>query len=254
MIDDASHGDASTGPDWAEYRSEFEWQFLSVSDYIWKLPEFISHLRAQEVEKLNSYFPADYVGDDRSQVLLARELRMSHESKKIEGDFPLFLASSAFIHSLSFFEYHLLKSCKMLERSGAGDLNRHRGKRHGATGLLGYAADCEGALAREDVEIMRGAIALRNCLVHANGMVEESIDPQYVRKLVRNRSCYRPERTGGRRGQRGDYEPLIFHDVLGERLFVPIMFTHWLTAIGRNMLISICEAGNRLLLIKSAQE
>lgn len=155
----------------AKLRDRADRAFEHLTDYIWKTPRLIEAEEALEREKIESYFPLTE-RDEKANALnnRLRSLRAAQEIPKLRVSFPSFVASANLMLSASTFEHWCLALCKEIEAQGDAALTDVPGV--GVHRLLKF-------LRRFDVDLdgskfckqAIAAIKIRNCLVHANGVV-----------------------------------------------------------------------------------
>lgn len=157
------------------------------------------------------------------------------------------MAASALIQTVSAFEYHLLLICRDYEAIGFEPLDsfRVRGRR-GAGRLLTYVEKVAqvGPVAPYLSEI-RCAMIFRNCLAHANGVLALFKEATMLRSIVRDELHWSPELRGSAPSSHHDSHPRLIVDDLGERLYVPTYYSHWLAAKARDALVSLCVEATR---------
>lgn len=171
--------------------------FSSLADYIWKLPRLLEREREIELGKLDQYFPQS---DDEKQNKINSQLwllRFDTEFGKILNDFPQYMGASAFIFVVSAFEYHLLLVCKDFGKHFGEDLDSFRGSDRGPKKLISFALKFQGTLAYPELEQVKAAIELRNCLAHANGVMDFVRNPKRVEDII-NLQLYYPRNRRGK--------------------------------------------------------
>jgi len=168
-------------------QKEIAHEFSDLSDFIWKLPQFIETQEIIEREKLDAMFPVD--GDDFTKKL--REIRFYLEFSKIYIKFPTHLAASTLFLASSFFEGWLIRIAKKFESELPISFNQIDGK--GFKKLVNF-------FQRNGVDFnkfhhmpqIHAAIKIRNCLSHAYGFIDHSRDHVEIRRII-DRGIFRTD-------------------------------------------------------------
>jgi hypothetical protein len=162
--------------------SSFE-EFADLADYIWKSPNLIDSETKIELEKLDAYFPlkGDPKQDEMAERL--RKMRWHHERRKLQHVFPYVMANGNLFTCISVFETYCLMVCKAIEKHAGLSFSEFRGS--GISKCFNYMSSGKIDLARtafrRQVQV---AILVRNCLFHANGVLEWSRDEKELRRLI----------------------------------------------------------------------
>ncbi|MFN3388126.1 MAG: hypothetical protein ACK40O_04290 [Allosphingosinicella sp.] len=218
--------------------------FSTLGDYMWKLPRFIDHELEHEKRKLDEYFPV--TEDSDHSILQRRRLRFFSEFGKLLIDFPDFMGASSFVMVMSHFEYYLLKVCRDHEAATGVDLDKFRGRMRGPSRLLDFVEEVSPEIVPNSrLPQLKEAFYLRNCLVHANGVLSLSKDAARVRTIVKQRLFYPPHRRQTEDSSQDKDLPRLEITPVGERLLVPVPYAHWLAYAARDVLMSLCIEASR---------
>jgi hypothetical protein len=215
-------------------------EFGDIADYIWKSPNLIESERKIELEKLNRYFPltGDPEKDEKAKQL--RRVRWRHEGRKLRGVFPYVMANGNLFTCISVFETYCLMLCKAIERRSGADLSRCKGS--GVSKSFNFLSktpiDLNQLAFREQVLI---AILIRNCLFHANGILDWSRDESELRKVVARRSYLDTRsRSISSEVQEPD-EIAIMETKLGDCLVISNSYPHIVSSYLKYHLIDMCK-------------
>jgi hypothetical protein len=154
---------------------ELEWKAFNdlndVSDYIWKSPGFLAYEQAAERRKMAAYFPN---GGETA------EIRQQVESVKLMETFPRLIAVANLFVALSVFENHVLLLLKVLQEHDktAGKQELRQGIKRHLEATKMHGADPYGAQYYEQVCV---AISIRNCLMHAKGLLAGSREAEALK-------------------------------------------------------------------------
>lgn len=207
----------------AELRDRADRAFEHLTDYIWKTPRLIETEEALEREKIAAYFPITG-RDEKADAFHGRlrRLRTALEIPKLRLSFPSFVASANLMLSASTFEHWCLALCKEIEAQGDAALTDIAGL--GVHRLLKF-------LRRFDVDLNRSkfckqaiaAIKIRNCLVHANGVVSHmGRDRADLHRIVASHEYVSRRRFDGsvRSWPPGEQHVRIVETALGDQLVI----------------------------------
>jgi len=178
---------------------------------------------------LDLYFP-----DDAKR----RELRWTHESHKLDHVFPYLIAVGNLFALLSLFESYLLLLCFELQLYTTVQLNGIHG-----TGVNRFFKFLRRVgIAVEDLPLnqqVQAAIKIRNCLIHASGILSWSHNNDDLRELQQTGAYLSPENQGVRTRQGGEYI-YIHTSALGDRLMVRNEYCDVLCFYLRTYLVALC--------------
>jgi hypothetical protein len=215
-------------------------EFSDVADYIWKTPNFIEHERAVEEEKLRDYYP---LTGDLEKDNLARKLRTqrwAHESRKLFGLFPSLMASGNLFLSLAMFESYCLRIVKLIEERSSYSLRESQGR--GTSRIFAFLQ--KSGIRHFDLSYaseIQISLRIRNCLIHAEGLLELDKDEKALRRIVkkgRYLSAGHLERR--QRLGRAPDEVSIVPSELGDRIKIDNEYPFVVTTYGRDFLIAAC--------------
>ena len=220
---------------------ELEWKAFNelndVSDYIWKSPGFLKHERSAEERKMAVYFPN---GGETAELL------QQLESMKLDETFPRLIAVANLFVALSVFESHVLLLLKVLQEhnmTAPKQELRHGIKRHLEATKV-YGADPYGAQYHEQVSI---AISIRNCLMHAKGLLVSSREARALKAQIVQRKYMSSEirKKYTKRGESKDNHLVrIETSGLGEQLVITNEYSHVANSYLREYFRSLCGTLN----------
>ena len=219
----------------AQLASRAGQEFDDLGDFIYKAPRLVESERETELAKLELYFP-----DDAKH----RELRWAHESHKLDHVFPYLIAVGNLFALLSLFESYLLSLCVELQPHTAVQLNSIGGT--GVNRLFKFLRRV--GVAVEDLPLhqqVQAAIKIRNCLIHASGVLSWSHNNDDLRELQRTGAYLSPENQGVRTRQGGEYI-YIHAAAVGDRLMVRNEYCHVLCFYLRTYLVALCGEAERI--------
>ena len=205
-------------------------EFDNLSDFIWKAPRLVETERELELAKLHLYFPNDPV---------SRDLRWRDESHNLDHVFPYLIAVGNLFALLSLFESYVLALCSELEPRTPVELSSVNGM--GISRLFKFLRRA-GAKA-EDLPLhqqIQAAISIRNCLIHASGVLSWSRDNNGLRDLQRTINYLSSEHQAVRTAQGGEYVYLQ-PSPLGDRLMIRSDYCHLLCFYLKSYFVSLCE-------------
>lgn len=210
-------------------------EFDDVADFIWKAPRLIESERRLEAVKLDAYFP-----DDGGH----RQHRKEMEQRKLDATFPYMIASGNLYALLSLFETYLLLLCGEIQNLTGKQLSDTKGQ--GVSKLLAYFKGCGVAPESQPLhDQVMAALKIRNCLMHASGMLSWSKDAPELRRIVKTMSFLSPEHRQ-RRKKHADRPPLVnvVSSSLGDRIVVQNIYSHVLCSYLIQYFMSLCETFN----------
>jgi len=145
-------------------------EFDHALDYVWKAPQLIESLVTKE---LNAY-PAD------SDV---RQLRWRWESEKLYGTFPRLMSHGNLFAACSLFEVCLLRLVTSLQNQTGRELDQSnaQGVTRWLAFLRSFGIEPDKCLLWPQVD---AAIKIRNCLVHAMGLLQHIRNSSEIRRIV----------------------------------------------------------------------
>lgn len=222
-------------PEIERLRDQAYLEFTDVSDFIWKAPRLIDSERNLEARKLDAYFPHD--GEHRQR-------RKEIGQRKLDSVFPYMLATGNLFSLLSLFESYLLLLAEEIQKINSCQLSEVKGQ--GVSKLFTYFKAC-GILpgAQPLHEQVVAALKIRNCLMHASGMLSWSREASELRKIEKTMSFLSNEHRQ-RRKQIQDPQPLVtlIQSGLGDRIVVQIMYCHVLCGYLSQYFTSLCESAS----------
>ncbi|MCG9114755.1 hypothetical protein LH428_02595 [Laribacter hongkongensis] len=217
------------------------YEFEDISDFIWKAPNLVRYERHLELKKLEAYFPNDPE---------SRAHRWRLESHKLDHTFPYLIAVGNLFSVLSLFESYLLILTEKLQSNFGGGVASFKAKGMGRFWeffrRMGVAPE-----AIELHEQVMVAIKIRNCMVHASGMLDWSHDNDALRGIHASGIFLSREDRKRRMELKGVFDEIgIVQSFLGDRLVVNNSYCHRLCYYLQTYFSSLCEE----VLIKLQQE
>ncbi len=200
--------------------------FDDTLDFIWKAPEFIALQEQIEQRKLEEEC------DD------IRGFRWALESRKLYRVFPMLMATGNLFTSTSLFEIYLLQLAKVLEMRTGQPIN---GRNQGVTRYLDYLRSL-----RVDTSApalwpqVNAALKIRNCLMHASGLLTDSRDRVDLQRIVSGK-IYLSTRHRSRSVEEEGHMVAILHTPFGERLQITNYYAWLQTSYLRDYFLDICE-------------
>lgn len=213
-------------------------ELFQVSDFIWKVPRFIEGERAIEAEKLNAYFPQDGI---------ERNSREGMEKRKLNSTFPYMIATGNLFALGSVFESYLLLLAEEVQNLSGQQLGKVKGQ--GLSKLFTFFKYCGLSLETAPLhEQIVAALKIRNCLMHASGMLYWSKEAAELQRIVNTMSFLSSDHRQ-RRKQLKDAEPLvnIVQSGLGKRVVVQNMYNHVLCGYLSQYFVSLCESADKAI-------
>lgn len=159
-------------------------EFSNVADYVWKAPGLIERETRVELEKLDNYFPLLTKGKNAKLFAKLRKIRWAYESHKLSEVFPNVRAAGNLFCSVSLYETYCLRLCKEIEKKSGDAISNTKGS--GISKIFSYLSS-HGVKPSHGVLFQQAdaAIALRNCLLHASGLLEWSREQKKIRHIVK---------------------------------------------------------------------
>jgi hypothetical protein len=158
-------------------------EFVNLGDFIYKAPRLIDHERELELSKLDLYFPSGGMG---------RELRWESERHKLDHVFPYMIATGNLFALLSLFESYMFALCVGLQKSTPVKLSNVPGT--GVNRLFKFLEKV--GVTAGQVPLypqVQAAIRIRNCLIHASGVLSWTHKDDSLRELQRSGQYLKPE-------------------------------------------------------------
>jgi hypothetical protein len=201
-------------------RSEFE----DIADYVWKSPNLIKTETQLEIEKLRAYFPLTGSPNEDAEAIRLRKTRWFFEARRLGKVFPHVMCHGNFFTSLSVFEAYVLMLCREINKCKILSLDNYSGR--GIGKYWKYLSDVPIDLkALAFHEQILAALAIRNCLLHANGVIAWLKNPDEVRQIVRERK-YWADYTRNKVAPEDSRDVHIADGPLGEQLVISNDYAH----------------------------
>jgi hypothetical protein len=220
---------------------ELEWNAFrdlnDIQDFIWKSPRLLAHETALEREKLATYFPDGGLNAD---------IRWQNESKKLNETFPRLIAVGNLFSALSVFENYVLLLLKILQENVKDIPKQALG--HGVAKHLeatkAYGVDPGGLKYYEQIRV---AISIRNCLMHASGLLSafgkaEALKAQVAQRryMSSNTKSFQTERA---RPPSRDVVSVEASE-LGDKLVITNDYSHTVCSYLREYFSALCGSLN----------
>jgi hypothetical protein len=197
------------------------WHFGDVLDVIWKAPDFIDAQREMELESLRC------AGDSSNG-----HTRWHFEHRKLWGVFPGLLANANTFLVTSLLELHLRM---ILEQVSEGTPPKpQRGIRETLSLLKHQGFRVEATNRWSQIDAL---IRIRNCLMHAAGVLHRSKDSDALEQLVTRRAYLAPTHAAE---ELGEETVRIIEQRFGRRLVVNNMYAWLAAAYCREFIVELC--------------
>jgi hypothetical protein len=207
--------------------------FNDVLDYVWKSPTLIDSQRRVEARKRTKYFPLKGNPDADADALQLRLIRKVIHDERFKTVYPRMIASANLFAILSLYEYYFLALCKNVEQ-GTG--RRMSDKERGIHGLRRYIRNMGVELSRVpfDRQIL-AAIGIRNCLVHANGVLAWSSSEAKIRNIITTLEFLSPRTVGRLKERNENSNHVVIEDSpVGERIRISNDYAHLVAGFARD--------------------
>lgn len=220
---------------------ELEWSAFSelsdVSDYIWKSPRLLTHEKDLEMRKLKAYYPEGGISAD---------IRNHYESIKLNETFPRLIAVGNLFLVLSVFENYVFNLLRILQEQKpiVPRPEMNRGVAEHLKTTKAYGADPFDAKYYEQVLT---AISIRNCLMHAKGLLAAFRQAEALRTQIRDCKFLSPDlrksRSERERSSVSD-EVTIEGTGLGEQLVITNGYSHMACSYLSGYFCALCGTLN----------
>jgi hypothetical protein len=217
-------------------------QFSDAGDYFWKSARFLDDELLRELKKIADYYPLS--GDPESDRLALKlgEVRWSREQKKAKGAFSFLISAGNLFTSVSMLEQYLFRMCKEIEASPSnqGKLLDVRG--NGVDRYFRYLRIH--SVKPESIPFFHEILAiitLRNCVYHANGLLELSREAGYVRRIVEQKLYYEPINQVGKRREDRETLATVIMTGQGEQVRVGALLAWHSTHFFSNFVCQLCK-------------
>lgn len=209
-------------------------EFNNVADYVWKAPRLIEHETKLELKKLDRYFP------DRPDLA---EQRWKMEEHKLASVFPFLIAVGNLYSVVSLFEVYLLLLQTLVNNGSAipQDCQKKQGAARALCLLKSIGVAFESSTLNQPIQ---AAFKIRNCLVHAGGLLSQSRDEKELRRIVAQRTFLTDMHKSANAN-----EVSIAQSTLGERLRITNAYSFLLVSYVRDFYLDICERTDNLVSI-----
>lgn len=206
-------------------------EFSDAADYIWKAPRLLDQERKDELGKLKVYFPD-------SQELAER--RWHHESRKLDSTFPYLMNNGNLFSVASLYEAYLILLANDLEKITGIGLVAVRGQ--GNSRLSNYfkciGMDCSKVELNHQID---AALRIRNCLVHASGVLAWSKDEKGLRQITKSGTFLSKDHRERRIKNGSNFDEVkILRSSLGDRVQITNEYAWLCSVYFRDYFIGLC--------------
>lgn len=221
-------------------------EFDDVGDFIWKIPSFLDHETKLEKRKLKSYFPLSGNEEKDAFSTWLRSTRWAEESNKLENVFPHLIATGNLFTVLALFEAYCLKLGKILERQTGRSIQSVSGQ--GISRIFKFYSSV-GVQYRtiRYYEQIDAALRIRNCLIHAEGLLSWSREERTLREMVQNRTYLQPELRAKKETPKSiRHRVSIVGGEIGDRLKITNDYAFDVVWYAKNYIIAAAEMAHFL--------
>ena len=231
-----SKGKPSLSNELKQLGNQAYFEFCNVADYVWKNPRFIENEINIEKEKLGLYF-----SDNKKMA----KLRWQRESRNLTRVFPYLMAVGNLFSAASLFESYILLLCEVLDRHHGVPVNTVRGN---GTARLFEHLKAHG-LAPSSIPLsdqIQAGIKIRNCLVHAMGVLSRSRDDKELRRVVSS-GTYLSREDRERRKKLGVISDkiLVVGTPHGDRIQISNDYCFILVSYFRDYFVDVCSEASK---------
>lgn len=221
-----------------EINKDSAWEWMDISDFVFKSKSLVERERKIEQRKINNYFPAGI--DERTDTL--RRIRTERAVQRIECTYPYMLATGNFYAVLSLLETFLLmlaKEASVLfdkDYKGVSGVGVEKIYNH----LRGAGIDLNKA---ENYQAISSAFNFRNCLIHCGGVLELSKEKDKIKRII----CQRQHLSGVAREnakmEDSSVRGIAFvgHSAFGERLLINNDYAYLVSIYASSYFASVCS-------------
>ncbi len=213
-------------------------EFDDVADYIWKTPRFIGAEYKREIAKLSDYYPA---------YSKAAKIRWSFEKHKLESLFPFLMAQANLFAATSIFEAYVLLLGSEIEKAANVELGTRDGRsvRQLLRSLNAIAISYSELPFWEQVDT---ALKLRNCLVHASGVISWSRQDAELRSVVSSGAFLTSDHRERQIRHHGKLvDVAIVPSRFGDRIVISNDYAYIATVYYRDYFLALCSLAARYL-------
>ena len=200
------------------------WDFYFLSDYIWKIPDFLSADFRREIRKALAYH------QDEPDMLKSR---LNLEKQKILNSFSYHMTIGNLLQVVSIFEVYALLLARIIEPVSGISLSEVK-KKYGIWKTLEYFRLVGlvpfGYINWEQISAL---IRVRNCFVHASGFLNYCKDSKKIQEIIKNKR-FLPKDILDRRYQKKlgtDDLSVITDGPLGPRIQIKHEYVHYASGL-----------------------
>lgn len=215
-----------------EIAYEAYFKFEDISDYVYKSQRLIEHETKSEIAKPDDYFP-----NDESM----RELRWKLESTKLKNVFPDLISSGNLFNVLSILETYLMILALELEKNLNKQLLSSKG--NGINRIFNFLRYLGINLEEKKYyHQINAAIKIRNCLLHANGMLAWSKDVIELKRIQQSVIYLSHDHRDNEK-----YNKIsIVNSVIGERIQIDNNYPFILCFYATEFIVDLCKSASEL--------
>lgn len=164
-------------------------EWVDIMDFVWKSHYTITHEQAIEAEKVTHYFPDI---EKHAEIIAARA---AIHKRRWDNTYPYMISSGNLFSTLSLFEAYILRLAIATEQASEIQLSSINGA--GVEKIFNYFRKLGIPLETIAVhEPIKCAQKIRNCLMHAGGLLQLSKDADTIRTIVERKSYLCSEDRG----------------------------------------------------------
>ena len=212
-------------------------EFSDTLDFVWKSPRFLRDERGREMRKAIKYFP----GDIRMSLL-----RWRHHKHRLNNVFPYLVATGNLFCVMSLFEVYMLRLARTLEEIVGKELKEASGQ--GVQRVLNFLRDC--GIRTNEISLwpqIDAALKIRNCLAHADGLLQWSRDEQEIRRIARSGTFLKYQERAKKRTPQGEfYDVMIVSSDVGDRITISPLYAWLVTYYCRDYFIELCSMADNI--------
>lgn len=196
-------------------------EWIDIMDFVWKSHYTITHEQAIEAEKVTHYFPD---AEKHADIIAARA---AIHKRRWDNTYPYMISSGNLFSTLSLFEAYILRLAIATEQVSEIQVSSTKGV--GSEKIFNYFRKL--GISPENIamhEPIKCAQKIRNCLMHAGGLLQLSKDADTIRTIV-ERKIYLCSEDRGRYTKSSETELVsIGFYFVGEKISIEHDYPHLL--------------------------
>ena len=208
-------------------------EFNEAADFIWKSPNFIKYETIIEQRNLTRYFP------ENKEL---QKQRWQLEANKLQKTFPYMIAVGNLFSVLSLFESYLLLLANNLKPYTRTCVDEQKGQ--GVNKLFNYFKSVGIAPSRVALyQQVDAAITIRNCLVHASGILSFSRSEAKLKELLKSKNYLSPDAKERRIKNEDTFDEIsIVTSNFGDRIIISNKYTWLVCAYLSKYFFDLCNS------------